>query len=165
MNLAVIGILINRFSVIRAWQYFHTIVGLIFRHPILGVAIIPIQANGSITLIKRRDNQKWALPGGFVDWGEDVPSAARRELKEETGQEIHQFGRLLGIYSDPHRDPRLHSICVTVEAYVEGELKIHDQGEVLEIKTFHLMELPFSNLAHDHAMQLQDYVNGTTTFA
>ena len=157
--------MLSRFSLLRVWQYFHTILGLIFRHPILGVAIIPIQADGSITLIKRRDNQRWALPGGFVDWGEDVPSAAKREIREETGLEIQHFGRLIGIYSDPQRDPRVHSICITVEAFVSGNQQIQDKGEVLEISSFHPTELPMKNLTHDHATQLRDYFDGRTTFA
>ena len=155
----------NRFNLLRLWQYVQTIIGLIFRHPIVGVAIIPIQADGSITLIKRRDDQKWGLPGGLVDWGEDIPTTARRELKEETGQDIKDFGRLVGVYSAPHRDPRIHSVCITVVAHAMGGFNIRDKGEVLDIKTFQKTEIPFSDLAHDHARQLQDYFDGITAFS
>lgn len=150
--------------ILRIWQYCQTIVGLMFRHPIVGVAIIPIQSDGSIVLVKRRDNQRWALPGGFIDWGEDAPTAAKREMNEETGLNIVSFGRLIGLYSSPQRDPRIHSICLTVEAVVEGDPKINDIGEVLEIRAFQPQEIPLEQLAHDHSAQLQDYLAGKTVF-
>ncbi|MCM1984112.1 NUDIX hydrolase [Lyngbya confervoides BDU141951] len=148
----------------RAWQYTQTILGLIFRHPIVGVAIIPILPDGQIVLIHRRDNQRWALPGGFVDWGEDLPTAAGRELREETGLQVQRFGRLVGVYSSPKRDPRIHSICVTVEAFVAGVYEIIDVGEVQEVRAFSMENLPWTQLAHDHQQQLQDYFAGQTVW-
>jgi 8-oxo-dGTP pyrophosphatase MutT (NUDIX family) len=54
-------------------------------------SIIPILPDGRIVLIRRRDNGRWALPGGIVDWGEDIPTTVRRELAEETGLELVKF--------------------------------------------------------------------------
>ena len=147
------------------WRFGQTVLGIIFRHPIPGTSIIPILPDGQIVLIRRRDNGRWALPGGIVDWGEDVPSAVRRELMEETGLELVNIRRLVGVYSAPDRDPRIHSICILVEAQVQGTMEIHDTLEVMEIQAFPLNSLPPGPLSHDHDRQLQDYFKGLTTLA
>ena len=148
----------------RLWQFVQTVLGIIFRHPIPGTSIIPILPNGQIVLIKRRDNGRWALPGGIVDWGEDVPMAVKRELAEETGLELVQIRRLVGVYSAPDRDPRIHSICIVVEAEVQGRMKVKDTLEVSEIRAFTPSSLP-PQLSHDHDRQLSDYFQGLTTLA
>ncbi|MEM7552833.1 MAG: NUDIX hydrolase [Cyanobacteria bacterium P01_A01_bin.84] len=147
------------------WRFGQTVIGIIFRHPVPGTSIIPILPNGQIVLIRRRDNGCWALPGGMVDWGEDIPSTVSRELEEETGLELVKLRRLVGVYSAPDRDPRIHSICVVVEADVKGEMAIQDPLEVLEVKAFSLDSLPAEKMSHDHSKQLQDYIKGLTTVA
>lgn len=149
----------------RSWQFVQTVLGVIFRHPITGTSIIPILSDGSIVLIRRRDNGRWALPGGIVDWGEDIPTAVRRELAEETGLELVKIRRLVGVYSAPDRDPRIHSICVVVEAEVQGKMKARDTLEVADIQAFSPTSLPPEQLSHDHAQQLKDYFSGLTTLA
>ncbi|MBW4686687.1 MAG: NUDIX hydrolase [Komarekiella atlantica HA4396-MV6] len=147
------------------WRYGQTVLGIIFRHPITGTSIIPILPDGRIVLIRRRDDGRWALPGGMVDWGEDIPSTIRRELKEETGLELAEIRRLVGVYSAPDRDPRIHSICVVVEAEVHGTMEVQDTLEVMEIQAFPVNSLPPGQMSHDHTRQLQDYLNGLTTLA
>ncbi len=147
------------------WRFGQAIIGIIFRHPIPGTSIIPILPDGRIVLIRRRDNGRWALPGGIVDWGEDIPSTVKRELMEETGLELVNIRRLVGVYSAPDRDPRIHSICVLVEAEVQGKMEILDNLEVAEIQAFPLDSLPPEQMSHDHNRQLQDYINGLTTLA
>ena len=142
-----------------------TVLGIIFRHPITGASIIPILPDGRIVLIKRRDDGCWSLPGGMVDWGEDIPTTVHRELIEETGLELVQITRLVGVYSAPDRDPRVHSICVVVEAKVQGTMEIRDTLEVMEIAAFATDSLPSGKMSHDHNRQLQDYLNGLTTLA
>lgn len=142
-----------------------TVLGLIFRHPITGTSVIPILPDGRIVLVRRSDDGCWSLPGGMIDWGEDIPSAVRRELKEETGLELFKIRRLVGVYSAPDRDPRIHSICIVVEAEVQGEMRVVDDLEVLEIQAFEPSCLPKPNMSHDHARQLEDYLKGLTTLA
>ncbi len=101
----------------------------------------------------------------MVDWGEDIPNAVRRELMEETGLELVRIRRLVGVYSAPDRDPRIHSICIVVEADVQGKMEIQDTLEVMEIQAFPLNSLPQECMSHDHNRQLEDYFNGLTTLA
>ena len=147
----------------KLWRVVKTVLGIIFRHPITGTSIIATLSDGKIVLIRRSDDGCWALPGGMVDWGEDIPSVVRRELREETGLELVKIRRLVGVYSSPERDPRIHSICVVVEAEVEGEMNIQDHLEVLEIEAFPPTSLPLTPMSHDHYQQLQDYLSGSTT--
>ena len=149
----------------RLWQYVQTVLGVIFRHPITGTSIIPVLPDGQIVLIRRRDNGKWALPGGIVDWGEDVLTAVKRELAEETGLELVKIRRLVGVYSSPDRDPRIHSICIAVEAEVQGKMEVQDTLEVMGVEAFSPPSLPPDQLSHDHRQQLQDYFDGLTTLA
>ncbi|PSO52492.1 MAG: NUDIX hydrolase [Cyanobacteria bacterium QH_8_48_120] len=149
----------------RTWQFLTTVLGIIFRHPVTGATIIPILPDGRIVLIRGRETGQWSLPGGIVNWGEDLPTAARRELAEETGLELLKIRRLVGVYSTPERDPRVHSISVAIEADVEGIMQAQDKIEVWEVQAFVSHALPLGNLRHDHERQLQDYFNGLTTVA
>lgn len=136
-----------------------------FRRPLVGTSIVPRRADGSLVLIKRRDDGCWALPGGLVDWGETLEQAAVRELGEETGLVVTQIGRLVGVYSSPERDPRMHSVCVVIEALVEGSVAVQDVLEVEAVQDFAIADIPFDNLAHDHRQQLKDYLEGHTALA
>lgn len=149
----------------RSWRFVTTVLGIIFRHPVMGTTIIPLLPDGRIVLIQRSDSGKWGLPGGMVDWGEDIPTATTRELKEETGLDVKKIRRLVGVYSDPNRDPRIHSISVLVEVDADGILEPEDKLEVLQVKAFKPDELPLGNLSHDHDRQLKDYFTGETVLA
>lgn len=149
----------------RTWQFARTVLGILFRHPVTGATVIPILPDGQIVLIRRRDTGEWGLPGGIVNWGEDIPTAARRELAEETGLDLVKIRRLVGVYSSPDRDPRLHSIAVLIEADVQGTMQAQDTLEILDVRAFPPTALPDGKLSHDHDRQLQDYFNGLTTLA
>lgn len=146
-------------------RYLQTALGLVFRHPITGTSIVPVLPDGRIVLVQRRDNGKWSLPGGIVDWGEDIPSAVRRELAEETGLSLVEIKRLVGVYSSPERDSRFHSICVLVEAMVDGTMQIQDSLEVMAIRAFLPTDIPQGDLSHDHDRQIEDYFRGATILA
>ena len=132
----------------RVWHFLKNVMGVVFRHPITGASIIAKLSDGRIVMLRRRDNGLWSLPGGIVDWGEDIPTVVARELREETGLVVTAVNRLVGVYSDFDRDPRMHSICV-----------------VVEVQAFYPGAIPMGNLSHDHDRQLRDYFNGLTTLA
>jgi 8-oxo-dGTP diphosphatase len=82
--------------------------------PALAVDCVILDAGGRLLLIRRKNEpfkNGYALPGGFVDVGETVEAACRREVQEELGIEIGPL-RLVGVYSDPSRDPRGHTVSV-----------------------------------------------------
>lgn len=153
------------FHPLRGLRPVRTLLGLLLRRPIVGTSVIPLLPDGRIVLIRRRDSGQWGLPGGIVDWDEDIVTAAKREMAEETGLTLTTIGRLVGVYSGAHRDPRFHSICVAVEAQVEGTFQILDRAEVSDVQAFEVSKLPLADLAHDHQQQLQDYFNGKTVLA
>ncbi len=138
---------------------------LIFRHPLCGVVMIPVLGDGRVVLVRRRDNNRWSLPGGMVEWGEDILTTINRELHEETGLQVYQIGRLVGVFSAPKRDPRFHSICTTVEVMVQGQFCIEDKAEISEVQAFLPTQIPMDELAHDHQQQLTHYWQGTTILA
>jgi ADP-ribose pyrophosphatase YjhB (NUDIX family) len=155
----------KRFHPLRGLRPVRVLLGLLLRRPVVGTSIIPLLPDGRIVLIRRRDNGLWSLPGGIVDWDEDVTTAAARELAEETGLTVKTVGRLVGVYSAPGRDPRFHSVCIALEAQVDGAFNIADKAEVLEVQAFFKGALPAEQLAHDHAEQLKDYLAGKTVLA
>ncbi|GAB4170432.1 MAG: NUDIX hydrolase [Geothermobacteraceae bacterium] len=117
------------------------------RNPYPTVDLI-VTRDDSILLIERRNPPHgWALPGGFVDYGETVERAAARELAEETGL-IATDLKLLGVWSDPDRDPRQHNLSVVFIAETEGEIQAGDDATAA--RWFRLDDLPEA-LCFDHA--------------
>ena len=114
-----------------------------------------ISDSGPFIVLIRRKNPPpgWAMPGGFVDYGESLESAARREALEETSLEVELLYQL-GAYSDPLRDPRHHTISVVFVARADGVPKAAD--DAVEIGIFHRGSLPVP-LAFDHSKILADY--------
>ena len=97
----------------------------------------------------------WALPGGFVDYGESLEAAAVREAQEETSLKVTDL-RLLGCYSDPSRDQRFHTISTVYIGRGVGIPKAAD--DAINLKIFNLENLP-SVLCFDHGMILADYAS------
>ena len=121
--------------------------------PFLTVDII-IELEKGIVLIKRKYPPiAWALPGGYVDYGESLEDAAIREAKEETSLDV-VLKRQLHTYSDPRRDLRSHNVTTVYIATAEGKPKADDDAK--EVGVFTKETLP-EDLAFDHAQVLQDY--------
>lgn len=123
------------------------------RTPLLAVDSI-IFFEGRIVLIKRKNppfQGSYALPGGFVEIGESTEDAAARESKEETGLEIDIVG-LVGVYSDPHRDPRGHVVSVCYLS--EGSGKLASGSDAKSAEVLRLDNLP--DLAFDHHRMISD---------
>jgi 8-oxo-dGTP diphosphatase len=125
-------------------------------NPVPTVDVI-IEYNQGILLIKRKNPPEgWALPGGFVDYGESLESAAVREAKEETGLAIELL-RQFHAYSDPGRDPRHHTITVVFLARAKGSPVAGDDAK--DIGIFREDTLP-EIIAFDHRKILDDYFTG-----
>jgi 8-oxo-dGTP diphosphatase len=124
-----------------------------YKNPFPTVDII-IEFEGKIILIERRNKPYgWALPGGFVDYGESLEEAAVREAREETSMEISNL-RLLGCYSDPARDERMHTISTVYIATGCGVPLAAD--DALNLDVFSIDSLP-EPLCFDHSRILADY--------
>lgn len=125
--------------------------------PLLTVDIIIelSQHDTQVVLIERKNEPfGWAIPGGFVDVGESVEQAAKREAKEETGLDVDLY-HLLGCYSDPQRDPRFHTASIVYLATAQGTPVAGD--DAANCQCFSINRLP-QNLAFDHDKILQDYL-------
>jgi ADP-ribose pyrophosphatase YjhB (NUDIX family) len=123
-----------------------------FRNPVPTVDLI-IKVDDKIVLVKRRNPPHgWALPGGFVDYGESLEEAARREAFEETGLRVVLRGQL-HTYSDPDRDARRHTISTVFLATAEGRPVGGD--DAVEAALFDPADLPA--LVFDHEKILDDY--------
>ncbi len=116
-------------------------------------AVIPYK--GGIVLVKRRNEpfkDYYALPGGIVEYGERVESALIREVKEETGLIVEPY-KIVGVYSDPNRDPRGHFVSICFIALPKGgELKAGSDAK--DVGVFKLDFLP--KLAFDHEKMVED---------
>ncbi|HHN64014.1 MAG TPA: NUDIX hydrolase [Nitrospirae bacterium] len=124
-----------------------------YRNPFPTVDII-IEIDGGVVLVKRKNPPHgWALPGGFVDYGESLEDAAIREAREETGLEIELI-RQFHTYSAPGRDPRFHTITTVYIARAEGTPRAGDDAG--EVGVFTRDTLP-EDIVFDHRDILEDY--------
>ena len=125
-----------------------------YRNPTPTVDVI-IEIDHKIVLIKRKNPPHgWAIPGGFIDEGETVENAARREAQEETGLEV-KLTDMLYVYSAPDRDPRQHTMSVVFIASASGQPQGMDDAEAAVL--FSLDDLP-DKFAFDHQQIISDYL-------
>jgi len=109
-----------------------------------------------IVLIERKNPPYgFALPGGFVDEGESVEDACRREMKEEISLDV-SIESLLGVYSDPSRDPRFHTASIVYICRANAKPIAADDAKKAFIVS--LEDLELNKLVFDHSKILQDYL-------
>lgn len=115
--------------------------------------------NKKILLIKRKNppfQGMWALPGGFVEYNETTEKAVIREIIEETGLKT-KIHKLAGVYSDPKRDPRGHTITIVyILEIIGGKLLAND--DAADVEFFSLNNLP--NLSFDHEEIIKEIIQG-----
>jgi len=127
----------------------------VYRNPFPTVDIIIRLPHGIVLIERKNPPYGWALPGGFVDYGESLEAAAQREAREETGLELENLQQFRA-YSDPDRDPRHHTISFVFTATGRGTPVASDDAKHLGV--FPADRLP-SPLAFDHDRILADYFN------
>lgn len=127
----------------------------VLKTPLLAVDCVVFDPSRRVLLVRRRNEPfkgEWALPGGFVEIGETVEDACRREVREETGINLGLVS-LIGVYSDPHRDPRGHtcSVAFASQATVTTLLPGDDAADAGWFANYNDLVLAF-----DHRKILQD---------
>lgn len=126
-----------------------------YKSPKLTVDGIILEENKRILLVKRKHQPfqgKWALPGGFVEYGETTEEAIKREVLEETGLKTHII-ELIGVYSEPNRDPRGHTISIVYRLQKSGG-KLESGDDAADVKFFDVDHLP--DLSFDHGRIIED---------
>jgi len=124
------------------------------RNPVPTVDIIIAFGDGIVLIDRANPPHGWALPGGFIDYGESAEDAAAREAIEETGLRVEEL-RQFRVYSNPERDPRMHTLTVVFTAVGHGTLKADDDAKAAAV--YRIDELP-DEMAFDHRQIIVDYV-------
>jgi 8-oxo-dGTP diphosphatase len=123
----------------------HEVSRHLLRRPVVGICAIARTDAGEIVLIRRGDTGEWCLPGGTLEWGETLATAIRREVREESGYEVLDVGKITGVYSRPDRDLRFHAVTVCVEVSVrrpDGERAPMNSLEIRDVRAFAEADLP-----------------------
>jgi ADP-ribose pyrophosphatase YjhB (NUDIX family) len=124
--------------------------------PFVTVDMIIELPQGVVVIERHNPPYGWALPGGFVDVGESLEDAARREAKEETNLDLKNL-KQMHTYSDPKRDPRFHTVSTVFIAQGEGKAQSGDDAKNLKIVPYD--ELLKIDYAFDHNQVVADYLN------
>ncbi|HXN56903.1 MAG TPA: NUDIX hydrolase [Myxococcales bacterium] len=133
------------------------------RNPTPTTDAIIADPQGRVVLIRRKNPPLgWALPGGFIDAGEAAGDACKREALEETGLAVELVEQLF-TYSDPRRDPRLHTLSVCYACRAPAGATPKGADDALEARFFHQAEVPWRELCFDHADILRDYFRWAKT--
>ena len=115
----------------------------LLRRPVVGICAVARTADGRVLLVRRGDTGQWALPGGTLEWGEELARALPREIQEETGGHWVRTLRLTGVYSRPDRDPRFHAVTICALAEVAEPIAgPANRIEIREARLFATGELP-----------------------
>lgn len=126
--------------------------------PNLAIDLVVMTGRDHVWLVRRKDTSQLATVGGFVQMGESVEKAVLRELAEETGiTVIPSRPRLIGVYSDPRRDNRRHTVSVTYAIHLDGTEHPEAADDVKEVIKIPISEVENHNYFADHKTILLDY--------
>ncbi len=142
------------------WTITKEVLRHLLRRPVVGVCAAARTKDGRWLLVRRTDSNEWALPGGTLEWGETLRTGIVRELWEEAGVKDPEIGELLGVYSDPARDPRFHAVTVVVAATVTPPVAPPvNPAEIAEARLFSDSDLP-RELSHGMTTMLENVRRG-----
>ena len=125
--------------------------------PSLAIDLIIASESDYLWLVRRKDTNQMATMGGFVMMGETVDEAVRRELREETGIELQGDPILFGVYSDPRRDNRRHTVSVVYVVHLDGSEQPKAADDVKDVQRIRLDEIDGLEYFADHKTILLDY--------
>ncbi len=131
-----------------------------YRNPIPTIDAIIHNEKNQVLFIKRKNDpfkNHLSLPGGFVNYGERIEDALRREVKEETSLNIEPL-EILGVYSDPNRDPRGHIMSTVFVCLIMDNLKGKAGDDASDICWVSLNDIKNNTYAFDHKMIIEDYL-------
>jgi len=124
-----------------------------YRNPIPTADVIILHQDGVVLIKRKNPPHGWAIPGGFIDYGETAEHAALREAEEETGLKVSNL-KLFGVYSEPDRDPRQHTITIVFSARTNQSP--HPGDDAAAARIFPWTHLP-EPMAFDHAKILSHF--------
>jgi 8-oxo-dGTP diphosphatase len=134
-----------------------------YRNPKPTTDAIIVAPDGRIVLVDRKNTPfGWALPGGFIEEGEEFGAACKREAKEETGLDVQLVAQLF-TYSDPKRDPRQHTASTVYACSVTAGAEPKAADDAKDARWFAESEIPWGSLVFDHALILRDYFEWAKT--
>lgn len=131
--------------------------------PSLAIDLVIVSGQDYIWLVRRKDTNQLATMGGFVHVGETLEHAVARELMEEMGIELKESPRLLGIYSDPRRDNRRHSVSAVFVIKVPQDVRPRAADDVKDVQRIHLSDIEEHSYFADHKTILSDYLRSLDT--
>lgn len=133
------------------------------RNPLPTTDAVIAGDDGRVVLILRKNEPHgWALPGGFVDAGEELGTACRREAREETGLDVELVTQLF-TYSDPKRDPRKHTISTVYACKAKTGAQPVGADDAQDARWYAEKEVPWAELCFDHGQILRDYFRWART--
>jgi 8-oxo-dGTP diphosphatase len=126
-----------------AWILVKEVARHVLRRPVVGVVVVARDSAGRFLLVRRADTGTWALPGGTLEWGERIPTCVIRELAEEASAKVESDPKLLGVYSDPSRDPRFHAVTIVVACLVSAsDPHAENPLEIVDARFFTASDIP-----------------------
>lgn len=125
--------------------------------PSLAIDLVILSGSDHVWLVRRKDTNQLATMGGFIQVGETVESAVKREIKEEMGIDLVEPPLLFGVYSDPRRDNRRHTVSITYAVRLNENARPVAADDVKEVKRIPLQDIEKYSFFADHKTILTDF--------